>query len=150
MFLTLNTNIFPSEMMNAIGHADDEMNLIKISLEQIKKNFTSDEIFNNMLISNLSTPNTTSIVLWTLAALSFLGYFLFFCWYCNALRYRRSTNRRTRRRTQKDEEAGIPLQQAEPAVRFENEDEISFIARTGQVPASSLPRNPPPKYPGRR
>jgi hypothetical protein len=150
MFMTLDTDIFPSEMMKSIEHADDEMNQIKISIDQIKKNFTSDEIFHSMLMSNLSTPNTVSIVLWTLSALSFLGYFIFFCWYCNALRYRRSSNRRNRRRNRTDEEAGIPLQQVEPAVRFENEDEISFIARTSQDTAPSLTRNPQPKYPGRR
>ena len=150
MFMTLDTNIFPSEMMNAIEHADDEMNQIKISIDQIKKNFTSDEIFNQMLISNLSTPNTVSIVLWTLSTLSFLGYLIFFCWYCNALRYRRSSNRRNRRRKQTDEEAGIPLNQVDAPVRFDDEDEISFIARTGHVTAPSLTRNPPPKHPGRR
>jgi hypothetical protein len=150
MYMTLKTDIFPSEMMNSIAHADDEMNEIKSSIDQIKKNFTSDEIFNQMLISNLSTYNPISIVLWTLSALSFLGYLIFFCWYCNALRFRRSANRRNRRRLRNDEEAGTPLRPLNAPDRIDDEDEISFIARTGHVSAPSLPRNPPPKYPGRR
>jgi hypothetical protein len=134
MFMTLNTDLFPSEMMSSIHHADNEMNEMKDSIQYLKNQTTSDEIFQNMLVSSLSSVNPISIVLWTLAALSFAGYLFFFCWYCNALRHRRSSNRRLRHRNRRDDnEVGLPLNDIEHPAPMDGEDEIAYIARTGNV-----------------
>jgi phosphopantetheine adenylyltransferase len=144
MFMTLDTNIFPSEMMNSIEHADDEMNSIKQSLKSLANMTTSDEIFNNMLVTHLTAPNPVSILLWTITAFSFAGYTFFFCWYCNALRHRRAALRRRRRNLDDDAETGIPLTDVDSPERLDGEDEIAFIARTGIV------KDPPAKTSGQK
>jgi hypothetical protein len=101
-----------------------------------------------MLKSHLTSMNPVSIVLWTLTALSFAGYLFFFCWYCNALRHRRSARRARRRSRREDTEAGVPLQRLDhptPAATTD-EDEISYIARTGRVPG----HQPRPSISGRK
>lgn len=148
MFMTLDTNIFPSEMLNSASHADDEMNLLKNSIKSLQNQSTSDQMFAQMLKSHLTSMNPVSIVLWTLTALSFAGYLFFFCWYCNALRHRRSARRARRRSRREDTEAGVPLQRldhATPAATTD-EDEISYIARTGRVPG----HQPRPSISGRK
>ena len=147
MFMTLDTNIFPSEMLKSVEHADDEMNLMKISIKDLQNQTTSDKLFAEMLQTHLTSINPVSIVLWTLTALAFAGYSIFFCWYCNALRHRRSDRRNRRRSRRHDAEAGIPLQHVEPLALADNdEDEISYIARTGHVPGAQ----PRPSTRGRK
>jgi hypothetical protein len=137
MFMTLDTNLFPSEMLHSVEHADDEMNLMKSSIQTLHNLTTSDELFAHMLQNHLTSPNPISIVLWTLTALAFAGYSIFFCWYCNALRHRRAARRSLRRSQDADAEAGIPLQHVDPPTpASDTEDEISYIARTGHVPGT--------------
>jgi len=137
MFMTLDTNLFPSEMIHSIEHADDEMNLMKNSIQTLHNLTTSDELFAQMLQNHLTSPNPISIVLWTLTALAFAGYSIFFCWYCNALRHRRAARRSLHHPQDDDAEAGIPLQHMDPpAPASDTEDEISYIARTGHVPGT--------------
>jgi hypothetical protein len=129
MHMTLDLNLFPSEMIQAASHTDNEMNLMKTSMASIHNLTTSEEAFANLLTSHLTSFSPVSIILWTLAALTFSGYVFFVCWYCNVLRNRRAALRR-HRNGQSDVEAGSPLHPLPP---LEDEDEISYIARTGTV-----------------
>ena len=129
MHMTLDLNLFPSEMIQAASHTDNEMNLMKTSMASIHNLTTSEEAFANLLTSHLTSFSPVSIILWTLAALTFSGYVFFVCWYCNVLRNRRAALHR-RRNGQSDVEAGSPLHPLPP---LEDEDEISYIARTGTV-----------------
>ena len=127
--MTLDLNLFPSEMLQSARHIDNEMNLMKTSMASIHNLTTSEEAFAQLLTSHLTSVSPVSIILWTLAALTFSGYVFFVFWYCNALRHRRAAQRRRHAR-QSDVESGDPLH---PLPHLEDEDEISYIARTGTV-----------------
>ena len=49
MQMTLNLNLFPSEMMEDLNHADDEFNRIHRHLERLANDTITDEVFNSML-----------------------------------------------------------------------------------------------------
>jgi hypothetical protein len=146
MQMTLNLNLFPSEMMDDITHADDEFNKIHRHLQQIQNDTITDEVFNSMLHTNiLSSSSTLSTVLWTLFGLSVSAILLLGCWYCNTLRRSHARLRKIRRRN-KEAEAGTPLRPLRTQVLLapappglEDEDEISYLARTAAVPKSFWP-----------
>jgi hypothetical protein len=141
MQMTLNLNLFPSEMLKDITHADDEFNLIHRHLQQIVKDTITDNVFNSMLHKNmLSSSSTLSTVLWTLFGLSFSALLLLCCSYCNTIRGSHARLQKIRRQN-KEAEAGTPLRplrsQVPPASAppgLEDEDEISYLARTAAVP----------------
>jgi hypothetical protein len=92
--MTLNLNLFPSEMMEDITHVDDEFNRIHRHLQQIINDTITDDVFNSMLHKNmLSSSSTLSTVLWTLFGLSLSALLLLCCWYCNTIR--RSCSKRS-------------------------------------------------------
>jgi len=132
MHMTLDLNIFPSEMIHSARHVDDELNLMKTSIASLHNLTTSDEVFANLLTSHLTSITPVSIILWTLAAVTFSGFVFFVCWYCNTLRHRRAVLRARRRSHRPDVEAGLPLHHRPPP-SDDDEDEISYIARTGMV-----------------
>ena len=144
MQMTLNLNLFPSEMMDDITHADDEFNKIHRHLQKIQNDTITDEVFNSMLHKNiLSSSSTLSTVLWTLFGLSISAILLLGCWYCNTLRRSHARLRKIRRRN-KEAEAGTPLRPLRAQVLMappglEDEDEISYLARTAAVPKSFWP-----------
>jgi hypothetical protein len=87
MQMTLNLNLFPSEMMENLNHADDEFNRIHRHLQRLANDTITDDVFNSMLHKNiLSSSSTLSTVLWTLFGLSLSAILLLGCWYCNTLR----------------------------------------------------------------
>jgi hypothetical protein len=91
MQMTLNLNLFPSEMIKDLTHVDDEFNKIHQHLQKIQKDTITDDIFNSMLIKNmLSSSSTLSPVLWTIFAISVSALPLLWCWYCNTLCQSRS------------------------------------------------------------
>jgi hypothetical protein len=141
MQMTLNLNLFPSEMMEDLTHADDEFNRIHRHLQRIINDTVTDDIFNSMLHKNmLSSSSTLSTVLWTLFGISLSALLLLGCWYCNTIRRSRACLQKIRRQN-KEAEAGTPLRllcpQAPPAL--EDEDEISYLARTAAVPRKFWP-----------
>jgi hypothetical protein len=144
MQMTLNLNLFPSEMMEDLTHADDEFNRIHRHLERLANDTITDEVFNSMLHKNiLSSSSTLSTVLWTLFGLSLSAILLLGCWYCNTLRRSHARLRKIRRRN-KEAEAGTPLRPLRAQVLMappglEDEDEISYLARTSAVPRSFWP-----------
>jgi hypothetical protein len=144
MQMTLNLNLFPSEMMEDLNHADDEFNRIHRHLERLANDTITDEVFNSMLHKNiLSSSSTLSTVLWTLFGLSLSAILLLGCWYCNTLRRSHARLRKIRRRN-KEAEAGTPLRPLRAQVLMappglEDEDEISYLARTSAVPRSFWP-----------
>jgi hypothetical protein len=144
MQMTLNLNLFPSEMMEDLNHADDEFNRIHRHLERLANDTITDEVFNSMLHKNiLSSSSTLSTVLWTLFGLSLSAILLLGCWYCNTLRRSHARLRKIRRRN-KEAEAGTPLRPLRAQVLMappglEDEDEISYLARTAAVPRSFWP-----------
>jgi hypothetical protein len=146
MQMTLNLNLFPSEMMETLTHADDEFNRIHRHLERLMNDTITDDVFNGMLHKNmLSSSSTLSTVLWTLFGLSVSAILLLGCWYCNTLRRSHARLRKIRRHN-KEAEAGTPLRPLRTQVLLatappglEEEDEISYLARTSAVPRSFWP-----------
>ena len=144
MQMTLNLNLFPSEMMETLTHADDEFNRIHRHLERLMNDTITDDVFNGMLHKNmLSSSSTLSTVLWTLFGLSVSAILLLGCWYCNTLRRSHARLRKIRRRN-KEAEAGTPLRPLRAQVLMappglEDEDEISYLARTSAAPRSFWP-----------
>jgi hypothetical protein len=141
MQMTLNLNLFPSEMMEDLTHADDEFNRIHRHLQRIVNDIITDNVFNSMLHKNmLSSSSTLSTVLWTLFGISLSALLLLGCWYCNTIRRSRVRLQKIRRRN-KEAEAGTPLRPLRPQAlpALEDEDEISYLARTAAVPKSFWP-----------
>ncbi len=141
MQMTLNLNLFPSKMMEDLTHADDEFNRIHQHLQRIVNDTITDHVFNNMLHKNmLSSSSTLSIVLWTLFGISLSALLLLGCWYCNTIRRSRARLQKIGRRN-KEAKAGTPLCPLRPQVppALEDEDEISYLARTTAVPKSFWP-----------
>jgi len=141
MQMTLNLNLFPSEMMEDLTHADDELNRIHQHLQRIKNDTETDDVFNSVLHKNmLSSSSTLSIVLWTLFGLSLSALLLLGCWYCNTIFWNCARLQQIRRHN-KEAEAGTPLYPLRPQVppALEDEDEISYLARTAAVPKSFWP-----------
>ncbi|MGV1013306.1 MAG: hypothetical protein ACOYBS_12785, partial [Flavobacterium sp.] len=133
MKMTLDMTIFPSEMVANLIHSDDELNQLKGSLLKLQKLNISDEVFSELLKNHLSSSSPTSIVIWIIVCLCISGTTFGICWYCNILRQRRA--RRTPFRPNNKltrEEVGTPLRPLRPAPH-DDEDEISYIARTGRV-----------------
>ncbi len=136
MQMTLNLNLFSSEMREDLTHADDKFNQIHRHLQRIINDTVTDDVFNSMLHKNmLSSSSTLSTVLWTLFGLSLSALLLLCCWYCNTIRQNRARLQKICHHN-KEAEAGTPLRplrsQAPPAL--EDEDEISYLARTAAVP----------------
>jgi hypothetical protein len=106
----------------------------------------TDDVFNNMLHKNmLSSSSTLSTVLWTLFGLSLSAILLLGCWYCNTLHPSHARLQKIRRQN-KEAEAGTPLRPLRSHVLLastppglEDEDEISYLARTSAVPRSFWP-----------
>jgi hypothetical protein len=141
MQMTLNLNLFPSEMMEDLTHADDEFNRIHRHLQRIINDTVTDNVFNSMLRKNLlSSSSTLSTVLWTLFGLSLSALLLLCCWYCNTIRRSRARLQKIRRRN-KEAKAGTPLHPlcCQSPLALVDEDEISYLARTAAVPKSFWP-----------
>jgi hypothetical protein len=56
MQMTLNLNLFPSEMMEDLTHADDKFNRIHQNLQRIINDTVTDDVFNSMLHKKCSVP----------------------------------------------------------------------------------------------
>jgi hypothetical protein len=146
MQMTLNLNLFPSEMMDNITHAGDQFNRIHRQLQKIQNDTITDKVFNSMLHTNmLSSSSTLSTVLWTLFGISLSALLLLSCWYCNTLRRSHACLQKIRRQN-KEAEAGTPLRPLRSQVSLaltppglKEEDEISYLARTSAVPRSFWP-----------
>ena len=141
MKMTLNLNLFPSEMMTALKHTDDEFNKLQNSIHKLQNDTMTDAQFDKMINKTVFSLSTFGIILWTIFGLSLSAIFLFFCWYCTTVRRNRARLQRIRRQN-KEAEAGTPLRplrRTHPLDDEEEEDEISYLARTGTVSKSFWP-----------
>ena len=139
MKMILNMNLFPSDMLNSIRHVDDEFNRIKISIDRIQNDTMTDAQFDKILYTKITSVSTLSIILWTTLGLTILGLSCLGCWYLNSCRRDQARLRQIRRRN-KEAEAGtplVPLHPTAPPKYDEDEDEITFLARTTDAPTTT-------------
>jgi len=139
MQMTLNLNLFPSEMMSDLKHADDEFNRLHRHIQKLINDTVTDDEFNNMLHNSVFSSSTLSTVLWTLFAISVSALSLLGLWYCLTLRRNRARLQQLRRRN-KEAATGTPLRPIRTAPPAEeDEDEIAYLARTNAVAKAFWP-----------
>jgi len=106
--MTLNHNLFPSEMMTDLNHTDYKFIRIHLNLQPLQNDTVTNDKFDDMPHKNNISFATLSTLLWTLFSISVLALMLLGCWYCNTLRWSHARLRQICHRN-KEAEADTPL-----------------------------------------
>ena len=135
----LKPNLLPIHLLSATAHLDLLINELHSNLSafrsQPKDKFT-DEQFAQLLQTHILTPSSSSAIVWSIVLTSLFTFLItsifLFAWCRNRHRF---NARRRPSATANFEPLSVVYTNAPPA--FEEEDEIAYIARTGNVATSS-------------
>ena len=135
----LKPNLLPVHLLSATAHLDLLLNELHANLTAFRSSpndtFT-DEQFAQLLQTHILTPSSSSAVVWSVVLTSLFTFLItsifLFAWCRNRHRF---NVRHRPSQTANFEPLSVVYTNAPPA--FEEEDEIAYIARTGNVATSS-------------
>lgn len=136
-------NLLPTNLLTTYSHLDTQLAQIHYNLTQFRtspNDTISDQQFSDLIHNHITTFSNSSLVIWLSLSLTFLVGLItviLTCVICRRSRLRRLR----RRRALLDPEASAPFTvMTTYGVAPSDEDEISYIARTGNTSGSSKHR----------
>jgi hypothetical protein len=76
--------MLPSELMHRAQHMDDQVNLLKQSIQMLQEVAVQDEEILQSITNTLSSVSGFSVLFWLTLGTGVLALRLVTCWYCGA------------------------------------------------------------------
>ena len=134
----LQPNLLPLRLLTASSHIDLILNELHSNLTNFRSNHNdsiSDDQFTKLLHSHLTTPSASAAIIWTSVITSLLAASVIVV--CLATFWIRRRKERNRRRRLPFTDMCEPMSILYAPSADSEEDEISYIARTGNVRPSA-------------
>ena len=130
-------NLLPTDLLSTSQHIDLQLSQIRSNLSDFRSRpneSISDEQFSALLVNHMTSYSHSSMILWLSLFLTFaVGLITIVCACCIC----NSARRRRRLRQRRHLSVPMSVLAAYDASAPDDEDEISYIARTGRIPQSS-------------
>jgi hypothetical protein len=85
---SFNPLILPSELLHQANHLDDQVNLLKESIQTLKNETVHDDEIPQTITNTLSSVSGFSVLFWLTLGIAILALGLLICWYCGSRRRR--------------------------------------------------------------